>query len=244
MSRHAVVLGASIAAGLAWCLSVTPLVHGDPLLALELGSVALVGAWLFPFGFTLLQARRLAAGLDRLSSAAQLAGVPVKIVRGAGRVALVTGALRPAIYIGQGLMEDLTDDEQVAVLLHEDHHRATFAPLRAAALEAWLSVVGRSRYLRRTLTDRLVDLETMADSYAINSGASRTALAAALIKTDAAKFGMSASSYGTQRRIHALLEKDGSRTRRYRLPYEWLPVAVVTVAATACHVWGAYSGVM
>ena len=237
MKREAIVLLAAFVSGAAWCVVVAPATRHDPLLALELSGGVIAAFWALRVGVNLVAARRLDRELDRLSVARVVGGVRVKVVRGAGNVALVTGTVRPSIYIGEGLLDELSADEQRAVLLHESHHRATRAPLRAAALEAWLSIAGRLRGVGRVLYERLVDLETMADTYAVAHGASRSALAGALLKTDAGRVGVSATSYGTERRVRALLGREAAPARHH-LPYEWLPVAAIVVVTAACHVWG------
>lgn len=51
-------------------------------------------------------------------------------------LAFCFGLLRPRICISTGLAETLTDKELKAVLLHEDHHRRHFDPLRGLLTEA------------------------------------------------------------------------------------------------------------
>lgn len=235
--RQAVVLLLAFLSGAAWCLLVGPLASGDPIFVFEIafGSVAVI--WGAILAWNLARGQRLSRELDSISRFRMIDGIPVNVVPGAGRMALVLGSIRPRIYVGDELLNVLADEELAAVLLHEDHHRSIRAPLRAAALEAWVSIVGRHGAARRVLLDRLVDLEAMADRHAVANGCSRSALASALVKASPGVAGLSAVSYGTERRVRALLSRDQDLVVGDRLPYEWLPIAVLLVTAAACHSW-------
>lgn len=237
-SREAAILASTFVVGLLVCLlaGVTP--ETDPLFAAEVVAGALAVAWAVTAVGNLLRGHRLGRQLDAVSTPHRIDGVPVQVVPSAGRVALVIGAVRPTVYVGEELLHSLTADERRAVLLHEEHHRATWAPVRAAALESWIALVGRYARLRRVLLERLADLESMADSYALARGCSRAAVAAALLKTDASGVGLSAVSYGAERRIAALLDKRTAIAVRHHLPYEWLPAAAMMAIALACHTLG------
>jgi hypothetical protein len=130
----------------------------------------------------------------------------------------------------------LTDDELEAVAYHEDHHRRTRAPLRAAALGAWLRLLGRSDSVRDVILDRLADLETLADGDTLQRGSSPGSLARALLKGDASIQPV-AFSYAAERRVESLLERAAGIPvdPTYRLPYEWLPVALLGLATIGCH---------
>lgn len=234
----AIVLCLAFVSGAAWCLVAGPFTTGDPILAFEVVSGAVVAVWGLLLASNLARGRRLSRAFDLLSDYRTIEGISVNVVRGAGRMALVLGAIRPRIYIGEELLLVLAADERTAVLLHEDHHRSIRAPLRAAALEAWLSIVGHVGSVRRILLDRLADLEAMADRHAIANGCRRSALAAALVKAEPGLAGLSAVSYGAERRIRALLNRDRTSAIPQRLPYEWLPIAAFIVIAVACHAWG------
>lgn len=236
--RQAIVLLLAFLSGAGWCLVAGPFVNGDPMLVFEMASGSIAAVWGTILVSNLARGRRLSRELNSLSRSRMVDGIPINVVPGAGRIALVLGTMRPSIYVGGELLNVLAEEERAAVLLHEDHHRMIRAPFRAAALEAWLSIVGRHGAARRILLDRLADLEAMADRYAIANGCSRSALAAALVKTDPGLVGLSATSYGAERRIRALLNPDQALAVGQRLPYEWLPIAVFVVVAAACHAWG------
>jgi Zn-dependent protease with chaperone function len=137
-------------------------------------------------------------------------------------------------------MANLDTDELRAVLLHEEHHRRTLAPLRALALEAWLTLAGRAAPARAALLNRLTDLEVEADAAALRWGADPSALASALLKTDVSLAAGASFAAASAERLRTLVAlADGAeRVDDPRLPYEWLPVAAVAVVALACHVSG------
>lgn len=86
------------------------------------------------------------------------------------------------------------------------------------------------------LLDRLTDLEALADSDAIRRGSSPRSLAGALVKSGAGVQPVS-FAYAAQRRVEQLLDRaDGVPVKAAgRLPYEWLPVVLLTVATLGCH---------
>ncbi len=237
MKREALVLLGAVIVGATWCVVVGALVHGDPLLLAELATTAIGTLWAACMISSLWDARRLARELDRYSTCELVDGVKVNVVRGGGMTAFVTGVVRPTIYLGAALVAELNYEERRAVVLHESYHRETFAPLRAAAIEAWIVIAGRVVTIHRLLVERLVDLERMADAHALEHGSSARALAGALLKTDPATLGVAASAQGTGRRVRALLSGEPTGTG-LQLAYEWLPIAVAVIAAVGCHALG------
>jgi hypothetical protein len=232
-----VTLGTAVALG---CMSATSHAGGDPMFEIELASTTVLLLWAAVAIRATLTGRRLARALDSRSTPAAAAGVPCRIVHGGGRHAFVLGAVRPKIYVGDELLHALEQDELQAVLFHEDHHRRTFAPLRAAALEAWLTLVGRAGIARTALIDRLIDLEEEADAEALRRGVDPSALASALIKAEPSLALGTSFAAGSAHRLRTLVAiADGVAPRDdARLPYEWLPVAAVAVLALACHFTG------
>lgn len=227
------------------CFAGASLSGGDPTIVVELVLGVVVAAWVTIGARNVLRGRSLARALDAHSVEVALGGVRFLVVRGGGRRAFVLGAFRPRIYVGDRLPEEFDADEIRAVLLHEDHHRRTLAPLRAAALESWLVLFGWIRGVRSAVVERLTDLETQADAHALTRGASAAALASALLKADPIPT-LGASSFATSsdRRLrHLLALADGtSATRatseRWTAPYEWLPPVMCAVLLVVCHVTG------
>lgn len=229
---------AAIAIGLLGvCLVVGALVEGDSMLGIEIGSAVLAATWIVLVARELHGMRRLEVLLSPDAREVPLHGVPCRVTPTLGADAVVLGSLRPRIYVGLDTVSELSEEELRAVIHHEDHHRRTRAPLRAAALLAWLRILGRSGLFRRHLLDRLADLETLADADAIRRGSEPRSLARALLKSDAGLRPV-AFAYAAERRVLRLLEQaDGTPVQTgERLPYEWLPAIATSVALLGCHV--------
>ena len=221
---------------LGWCLILGALVGGDPTLAIELVGGVVVILWAALLAWDVSSSHRLASALSSDAHDMVLFGVPCRVTPALGTDALVVGSVRPRVFVGAPLLTALSDDELEAVVYHEDHHRYTRAPLRAAALGAWLRILGRSERFRSVLVDRLTDLETLADADAIRRGSSPRSLARALVKGDAALQPIS-FSYAADRRVERLLDRAAGVPVDVggRLPYEWLPVALIALATLGCH---------
>ena len=221
---------------LGWCLMLGALVGGDPMLAVELVGGVLVMLWTAVLTRDVAASHRLAGRLSVDAQDMALFGVLCRVTPALGTDALVVGSIRPRIFVGAPLLTALSNDELEAVVYHEDHHRRTRAPLRAAALGAWLRLLGRLESFRSVLLDRLTDLETLADADAIRRGSSPRSLARALVKGDAALQPVS-FSYAADRRVERLLDRAAGVPvdAGGRLPYEWLPVALLAVATLGCH---------
>lgn len=221
---------------LGWCLAFGAVLGGDPMLGLEIAAGALAISWGALVVRELMGSGRVARALDEDAEEALLFGVPVRITSALGADAVVVGSIRPRIFVGTVLLSTLSDDEIEAVLLHEDHHRRTRAPLRAAALGAWLRIFGPSRRIQSLLLERLADLETMADDDAIQRGSSPRSLARALLKGEPTIQPVS-FAYAAERRVEQLIDRAAGHaiTPAARVPYEWLPVVALAVAMVGCH---------
>lgn len=219
------------------CMAGGWLAGGDPMLVAELAFGGAVSAWAARLAIDLWRQRETMRLLSRAAEPASLGGVPCQVVSGLGRRAFVSGWLRPQIYIGDQLITTLDPAELAGVLLHEEHHRRTRAPLRAAAIGAWLSILGWVGGVDSIARRRLTDLERAADDEALSRGASPAALASALFKV--APVGVPASaSYAASaddRIASLLLRSQGISEPTRSLPIEWLPPVAVTVTLTACH---------
>lgn len=236
MRRNAAGLLAVAIGPLGWCFSIAAVVGGDPMLALETVGTAVAVVWAMLVARELARSARTSRALAAAARPAELFGVAIRITHLLRTDAVVVGTLRPRIYVGSELLECLADDEVLAVLLHEDYHRRTRAPLRAAALGAWLRLFGRSLRLRAVILNRLTDLETLADADAIRRGSSPRSLARALLKGDMSLQPVS-FGYAAERRVAQLLDRAGGHpvSPPGRLPYELLPVIVLVIASVGCH---------
>ncbi len=115
---------------------------------------AMTIAWLTRVVWILAQSAAVVHRMPRMPAPLAL---PIEAARaGAHRVECVTapapiafchGALRPSIVLSAGLVSELSPDELVAVLAHEQHHARRRDPLRRAMQQAiaevlfWLPVV-------------------------------------------------------------------------------------------------------
>lgn len=219
-----------------WCVALGAFVGGDPMLAVEVAGAALLMLWAALAAHELARSQRLSWALARDAEEASMFGVRFNVTSALETDAIVVGSIRPVIYVGAELLATLSDDEMRAVVFHEDHHRRTRAPVRAAALGAWLRLLGRSNRVRNVLVDRLADLESLADADAIRRGSNPRSLASALLKGDASPEPVS-FAYGAERRVEQLLERAAGLPVKAagRFPYEWLPVILLTVATLGCH---------
>ena len=233
------LLVAIVAGGfLVGCYALTARAGDDPLFAAELVGILVVLAWGMLVVWNLARASVLAHSLDRVARPVQIAGVACRIVGSRRCEAFAVGGIRPMIFVSETAVETLDRDELRAVVLHEEHHRQTRAPLQAAALEAWLRLGRRWSPARRRLTGRLAALETSADRYALDRGVTRSALASALLKMDHLGDASSFSGYA-DRRIGALLDGSaGESSVRGYLPIEWLPLCLVTAMVVGCRLAG------
>ena len=230
-------LAGSALAAVTWCFVLGGLAGGDPMFLVEALAGSGLTLWAFHVARELVAAWRVERTLEAAAVPTVIGGVACRLTRAIGVDAVVIGAFRPRIYVGFDLVRTLSAEELQAVLYHEDHHRATRAPLRAAALTGWLRLLGRAAPVRNIVLDRLADLETLADAEALRRGSTAGSIARALLK-GGEPLGMPAGfSYAADRRVETLLnhvdgdEPAGSR----RLPYEWLPIAMFAVAAIGCH---------
>jgi len=230
-------LGLVAAVPLGGCVGVGLLIGGDPMLVVEVIGGGVISMWIALVILDLVATRRRTRTLSAGAREVALFGVACTISPALGHDALVVGTIRPRIVLGDPLLSALSNAELEAVVYHEDHHRRTRAPLRAAALGAWLRLFGRFGRVRSAVIDRMADLESLADAEAIRRGSKPSSLARALLKGDLSRQPV-AFSYAADRRVQRLLDRaDGVQVDASTLlPYEWLPVAVLAAVTIACHI--------
>lgn len=229
-------LMAVVVGPLGWCVALAAFLGGDPMLGVEIAAAGLVALWAAMVARELVRSHRLSWSLAAGARETSMFGVQFRVSPALGTDAIVVGSMRPVIYVGAELLVALSSEELRAVIYHEDHHRRTRAPLRAAALGAWLRLLGRSTRVRIALVERLADLEALADADAIRRGSSPRSLARALLKGEASPRPVSFAYVG-ERRVERLLDRaaGGPVYAAGRLPYEWLPVILLTVVSVGCH---------
>ena len=212
----------------------------DPMTVIEVFSAAVTVTWATLVGSHLWRGRQLARALAPLSVPARVQGIECRVVADCETQVFVLGAIRPTIYLGERLEARLDVDELRAVLLHEEYHRRTFGPLRAASLESWIWLSRPLSRMSNTMADRLVDLERAADRFALRRGATTAAIASALLKIDGVEAGpLAAFASAADRRIGGLLEFSAGRIETLdQLPYEWLSPVLMAIALVICHITG------
>lgn len=205
--RRAVVL---LLAALATC-TVGLAFHIESALQTILITGALAGA-VVAIGLTdaIRRHRRWVRRLTQRSASRCVAGTVVRM----GEVqqgAVVAGLLRPRIYCDASLVSELAPDELRAVLLHERAHQRALDPLRLTLLSLLTPVLRRSDR-GRSLMERLrAEREILADRYAIEHGAPRSAIASALLKMhvpDSSPANIAAFTNATELRLRALVDDE------------------------------------
>ena len=233
------VAGVAIAVA---CVSSDATAPADPMLLVEAVVLILIAVWVARLSATGVAGMALARELDRDSEATTSFDVPFRRLRLRGRGAFALGLIAPRIYVSEDLESALNEDELRAILLHEEHHRVTRAPLRGAALLAWLAILGRIGPVRERLVRRLADLECLADAHALVRGVPPSALASALVKTaGSVPVGLPARLFAgaSEPRVVALLDAAAGRgLHRRTAPLEWLPLAATSLLLVGCHLVG------
>ena len=233
-----VIGGATLGA----CLAVDAAAPADPMVVAEIGALVLVVTFIARLARAGQGARRLSRSLEGLSEPAARFGVQFRRLQTDDLTAFAVGMVEPRIYMSAGLEDRLSGQELRAILLHEEHHRSTRAPLRGAALDAWLTILGRFRPVRVRLMARLADLECSADAHAMSLGIAPAVLASALVKTSAGlpvpSVARSFSDFADVRVAALLHAAGGRRPRRSAVPLEWLPLTVSGALVLGCHLIG------
>lgn len=129
---------------------------------------------------------RLAGRLRAGSAAGQVANVRVRLGKH-DRSAFVAGLSRPEIFCDRALLDDLTTDELHAVVLHERAHQLARDPLRMVAAATIAPLMSHLAVGRDWLSRHAARREIAADTFALTSGASRAAIASALLKVGPAR---------------------------------------------------------
>jgi len=131
---------------------------------------AMTIAWLTRVVWILAQGARAVRRMQRapapsalLIGAARAGALRLECVTAKAPVAFCHGGLRPSILVSAGLVSELSPDELVAVLAHEQHHLRCFDPLRRAMQQAmadvlfWLPVVAWWADRRREASELAAD---------------------------------------------------------------------------------------
>lgn len=204
-------------------------------------ALAVVSVWAALLAVEVVRALAAGRALDRISVEATVAGVRCRLLPGGGG-AFAMGGLRPRIYVPKATLERLTPGEIDAVMLHEEYHRRSSAPLRSAAIRVWIRMCGWIPFTRTSAEKRLADLEIRADRWAIARGVETAAIAGALLKDSCGGSGTVASAYadGGNARVRWLTTASAGRPGRLAsLPMELAPVVLALLPLVTCHLSGA-----
>lgn len=218
--RRTALLGAAALAVVASCmLAPANGMRGISHALLIVGGLLAI-AVLVAIGREARRHQRLAARIAGLARPGMLGGRSVGLVPGLG-AAGVAGLRRPRIFCADDLPDRLDAEELQAVILHEHHHQLERAPARLVLIGALAPVLCRLEGGRAWMERERARLEIAADAYALESGASRQALASALVKLASSRGLGVAPGFATAAdlRVRALLgdptgiEDDGSAGR-------------------------------
>jgi Zn-dependent protease with chaperone function len=150
---------------------------------------------------------RLAQRLRRDSAPGTEAGIDVRRID-AALGPFVAGIREPSIFCPVDLVDRLEPAELRAVLLHEEHHRRTRAPLRLLPYEALAAAIPVP-IIRELASRARAAVEVEADRDALRAGASRSALAAALLRmAGSGPLGAAGFVTAAEIRVRALLGED------------------------------------
>lgn len=199
-------------------------------------ALALVAGLTARLGLGLWRHGRLAQAFRVASRSGVHASIPLRWLRASG-VAAVAGSFRPRIYCDPGLASTLTRSQLTAVVLHERHHQLRHDPMRLMLLSAVEPVIRWVPGGRDWLSWQRARIEIDADRYALERGADRSTLAAAILHVAQGE-GPAANAAGftsaVDRRLRVLLDPtaaDGTITIRAGRKVR---VTVTTFALVTC----------
>lgn len=156
----------------------------------------------------------------------------VTVIADAHPEAFCAGYLRPGVYVSEGTLALLRDDELGALLAHERHHRRVRDPLRLACTR----ILGRALFFVPALgplRDRYAEVaELSADAAAVSaSGGRRAPLAAVLHAFD--RDAPPGTAGIAPERVDALL----GETARPRLPLGLIGGSLAGLLGLGASVW-------
>lgn len=172
-----------------------------------IAATVLTGWYIAVFALHGLRHHRLAQLLQRNSTMGIEAGIAVRRIDAAVGP-FVAGFRDPLIYCPVDLANRLDPAELRAVLLHEEHHRRTRAPIRLLPYDALATAIPVP-IIRDWASRARAALEIQADRDALRAGASRSALAAALLRlAESGLVGAAGFATSAEIRVRALLDED------------------------------------
>lgn len=210
-----------------------PTVLWPSLLVASLATIA----WSMRLGISASRLSNKLAALPRahipgkLARSATAAGVDrIACITGSSPIAFCAGFLRPTIFVSQGAVGLLSEQELLAVLSHEADHARRREPMRRAAHTAAADVLVFLPIVRWWSQRQIERCELAADEAAERS-VGREALAGALLVMTAPAHSMAAFGGHAEMRAGRLLG--------HQIEYGWPSRAVW--AATLVYAWLAFS---
>lgn len=210
--------------GLFLCAGVAALGHASHVVLMAASATVITAALVFVR--QALRHRRLTRGLLAVTRPAELHGIGVRLgpVQDA---AFVAGLAKPRIFCDDRLATTLSDEELQAVTLHEQAHQRARDPLRMALLAVVAPVARRFPSGPGWLERQAANREIAADRAALTRGASRTAIASALLKVGRLHpAGATGFAPAVDLRIRALLDGEQPAPRRWGSTLAGLGLAV------------------
>jgi hypothetical protein len=206
----------------------TPLLPHDVALVVLVLSLATLSLLATSIARRAVGHHRLAGRLRGVARSTIVDGRPVGLVPGR-RIALVAGIRRPATFLSEDVVADLTDAELAAVVLHEQHHELRRAPAALIALQGVAGILGWVRPIAHWSERARACMEIAADAHAMSSGSSRHAIAGAIVKLADPPSSATVAGFGSAAdlRLRALLAREPLPSR----PWSEDVVIVVGLAA-------------
>lgn len=225
---------------IAWTAICTGPGHNQVVHLVHPLSVGIGVVWSAALVFEIIASQRARDALHRISSGAAVGGVSCRVLPGQAG-AFTLGAVRPGIYVGIATLRRLGPDEARAVMLHEEHHRRSLAPLRSAAIHAWLRMFGWVPFADASGGKRLAQMEIQADQWALGRGVEASAIASAMLKCPPPAPPHRAASLfgGAGARARWLTGAGAGHPARFSaIPMEAAPLAFVLLPMIACWLLG------
>jgi len=206
---------------------------GSPLLLLSI----VVIAWIVRFALTGASTYREIAGLRlsptslRLARVASRAGIKrIRSLDAEMPLAFCAGVMRPTVYVSEGALSTLQEDELLAVLYHEADHARHWEPAWRGARSAAAQVLSFLPIVR-WFCERGSRRSEIAADIAAEQGVGSAALAGALLVMTPSKLGLAAFAGYAEMRARRLLG----------LPFDEPHVPRATWATTLVRLWIALS---
>lgn len=208
------------------------LVVGAPL-PWRIGVASLVAGLLARGARVAVAHERVASMLGRLSVPGTVGNVSVRLAPGS-EVLAVAGLWRPEIFCDPSTLDQLSEAERRAVVLHESGHVRRRDPVRLLVLSVVSPLLSWSPRGCGWVESWKARVEIAADRHALSAGAERAALASALLRLGGMTQPAQVVGFRTAAdlRLEALLGDGPRRWRHARRAALAVGIMVVGICAT------------